>query len=345
MKILIIHPGGIGDVIMFTPAAKLLKNNFPDAKIDIFTGFTPSAGDVFEEGGIINKIFKFNFAKASFFDKIKFILDLRKEKYDLAIVAAGANPLMGSLFAYFTGAKIRLGEYKKSKFNFYNRQAKMDGNKHKINANLDLLKVLGIKTENSQPFPFFEISNNEKKFAQYFVEKNNLKDKILIGFAIGSGLKQQFKLWPKENFIELGRKILTKIPGVSIIVFGSTNEKELCLKIKEELKENVLVAADYSLKQAAALIDKCKIFVASDSGLAHIASTTNADLIVIFGPTIPERTGPVGPKVHIIKERCSYCYHDIFSLKYDMNRKHQCLKKITPDKVFNKIKEILHNGK
>jgi len=57
-KILIIHPGGIGDLIMFTPVIKILKNNFPGAKIDIFSGYTPEAPDIFEEGdGIINKVF------------------------------------------------------------------------------------------------------------------------------------------------------------------------------------------------------------------------------------------------------------------------------------------------
>ena len=34
-KILVIHPNGMGDFIMFTPALNLLKKNFPNAKIDI----------------------------------------------------------------------------------------------------------------------------------------------------------------------------------------------------------------------------------------------------------------------------------------------------------------------
>ena len=34
-KILIIHPNGMGDFIMFTPALNLLKKNFPNSQIDI----------------------------------------------------------------------------------------------------------------------------------------------------------------------------------------------------------------------------------------------------------------------------------------------------------------------
>jgi ADP-heptose:LPS heptosyltransferase len=336
--------GGIGDLVLFTPALKILKNNFPDASIDIFTGYTISARDIFTEGNVVNKIFKFDFAKSGFLNRLKFIFQLRREKYNLAIVTTSVNPLMGSFFAFLTGTKTRVGEYRKAKLTFYTNQVKLDADKHKIETNLNLLKALNIKVKTPVPPPFFETGADDKKFAEEFVKKNNLENKILIGIFPGASPKQQFKAWPKENFIELGRKILSNIPNAFIIIFGSLNEKEECFQIKNSLGEKAIIITGCPLKQAAALIDKCKIFVASDSGLSHVAATTNANLIAICGPTISERTGPVGPRVHIIKEKCSYQYHDVFTKNYDFNRKHQCLKKISPDRVLNKAKEILNIG-
>ena len=341
-KILIIHPGGIGDLIMFTPALQVLKNNFPDSAIDVFAGFTPVAAEVLRGSEIINKIFDFNFPKSSFFDKINFILKLREEKYDLTIVAAGANPLKASIFSFLINGRKSVGEYRKFKLPFYTHQVKLDGNQHKIRANLKLLKVLGITAEDVPP-PFFALKNSDKQFAEEFILKNNLRNKILIGFSMGSGTAQQFKLWPSENFIELGRKVLDNFPDAHILLFGSLSEKDICSKLQNELKERVVPIIDKSLSQAAALINKCKIFVSSDTGPCHIAATTEADLIVIFGPTILERTGPVGPKVHIISEKCRYQYHDIFTPKYDIYKEHRCLEKITPERVFNKVKEILQH--
>jgi len=208
---------------------------------------------------------------------------------------------------------------------------------------LDLLKSLGLNV-NFKDALFFEIRNEDRQFAEKFIFKNDLKKKVLVGFAPCVGLKQQFKRWPKDNFVELGRKILDSYTDSFILIFGSFSEKEFCSKIKSDLGKNTMEITDFSLKQVAALIDKCKVFVASDCGLGHIATTTNTNLISIFGPTISERTGPYihVAKVQIISEKCNYQYHDIYRAKnYDATRQHQCLIKITPDKVFSKVKEIL----
>lgn len=326
-KILIIHPGGIGDLIMFTPVIKILKNNFPDAKIDIFAGYTPESAGIFEEGGLINKFFAIDFTKNSLFDKLRFIYKLRKEKYDLSLLPAGVNRLKGGIINFLIGAKKRVG-------------GGSNEDKHKTEASVDLLKTLNLKIDYPLPAPFLNF-DKEKKIAKEFIEKNNLENKVLIGFSIGSGTKQQFKLWPNENFEELGRKILDSRPDAFILLFGSSNEKGLCLEVKNYLGKNAVPVIGKTLSQAAALIDKCRIFITSDIGPCHIAAATRTDLIVIFGPTIPERTGPVGLNVHIISEKCSYQYHDVFTPKYDFSRKHNCLRKITPDVVFNKVKEIL----
>ncbi len=170
-KILIIHPGGIGDLVMFTSTLQVLKNNFPDSMIDIFVSNTTNAAGILQGSEIINKIFTFDFQKSNFFDKIGFIYKLRKEKYDLIIVASGVNPLKGSLFAFLIGAKIRVGEYRKFKFTFYTHQVKIDGNRHKIETNLNLFKALKIKIGNSMSPLIFPIGDNDKKFAEEFIQK------------------------------------------------------------------------------------------------------------------------------------------------------------------------------
>jgi len=344
-KILIINPGGVGDLIMFSPALQILKNNFPDSIsiIDIFVSYTTGRTGIFQDSLFVNKIFFFDFQKNNFLSKIKLIHKFRKEKYDLVFVASGVNPLMGSLFAFLTGAKTRAGEYRKAKLTFYTNQVKLDVDKHKIETNLNLLKALDIKIESPAPLPFFEMGADDKKFAEEFIQKNSLENKILIGFSIGSGTAQQFKLWPKENFIKLGKKILDGCPDAIILLFGSLGEKDLCLKMQNELEEKAISVIGKTLCQVAALTDQCRIFVSSDTGLSHIAATTSANLIAIFGPTISERTGPVGPRVHIISEKCRYRYHDIFTKNYDTNKKHECLKKITPEIVFNKVQEIINS--
>ncbi|MBU4367252.1 glycosyltransferase family 9 protein, partial [Patescibacteria group bacterium] len=211
--------------------------------------------------------------------------------------------------------------------------------KHLRETDISLLKTIGIKVNYPFPLPFLNFSQ-EEKFASLFLTSNNLENKILIGLHPSTINHQIFKRWPKENFIELGKKILYDFPEVFILLFVDPNEKELCSEMKSKLGNNTVIINNTSLKQVAALIDKCKIFIASDCGLSHIAATTGTNLIAIFGPTNPQIEGPIGEKVHIIKEKCDFPYRRHHR---DGNRQEpcKCLTKITPDRVFNKVKEIL----
>jgi lipopolysaccharide heptosyltransferase II len=339
-KILIIRSSGIGDLIMLTPALKILRKNLPKAAIDIFIG-QPVAGEVLEEDRTVNKIWKCDWQTNNLLNKLKFIWKLQKEKYDLVIVSTGINPFLGSLFAFLTGAKFRVGEYRRFKMPFYNHQIKTNKNHHKIQSNIELLQKLGLKIEKA-PSPFFEFKKEDEEFAQNFIKKIRAKRKILIGFHPGAGEKQLFKVWPKDNFIELGRKILENYKKACLILFGDSKEKELCQEIKEKIGRDAFVVTSLTLKQAAALIDNCQGFVSSDSGMAHVAATTRTNLIALFGPGLPGRTGPVGEKVYIIKEKCSYPSHDLLNPKYDTKRVHKCLERITPDRVFNELKKVLN---
>lgn len=339
-KILIINPGGIGDLIMLTPAIQVLRDNFLGAKIDVFTGFTPVSSQVVQGGGLVNRVLDFDWNKNNFFEKIKFIYKLRKEKYDLSVIPSGPNSLKWGIFSYSIGAKFRLGEYKKIKTFLYTHQTKADSNLHKVCSNINLLRILGLKIDKI-PKPIFELKEEDKEFAKEIISQIGARNKILIGFHPGAGEKMQFKIWSKDNFIKLGSEILKNYDDAYLILFGGPKEKEACQEIKERIGEKVFLATNFNLKQIAALINNCQVFISSDSGLSHIASTTKTNLITIFGPTISERTGPFGERVHIIKEKCSYQSNDSFTPKYDTKRVHRCLEKITPERVFNELEKLI----
>lgn len=331
-KILIIHTWGIGDLVMATPALRILRESFPKAIIDILVKQT-AVSQVLQEGKTINRIFKL--------ENLKKIFKLRKKKYDLVFVSAGINPWKGGLFSFLIGAKFRIGEYRKLKIPFYTHQVLVDARQHKVDSNLSILNTFGLKIGKNIPRPFFEFDKESKEFAKNFILKINGRNKILIGFHPGAGAKQWFKVWHKENFIKLGQKITKKYKDARIIIFGGPTEQELCETIRDKINKNTFLAINFNLKKVAAIIDSCQVFVSSDSGLGHIAATTKTNLISIFGPTNPKRTGPIGPRVRIIKKHCNYFYNDISGAKHNAKKSHKCLQKITPERVFNGLENII----
>ncbi|MBU2540159.1 glycosyltransferase family 9 protein [Patescibacteria group bacterium] len=344
-KILIIHTAGIGDLIAFTPVLRILRNNFPKATVDVFVLYTPESRHVLQEGETVNRIFEFAWTKNSFFNKLKFLYRLRKEKYDLSTTPTDLHPLKGKILSFFIGAKVRVGEERKNKSKnglFYTHTSLLRQDIKRTESDMDLLRAIGLRIDYPLPAPFIEVSSKDEEFADNFLIKNSLNNKILIGFHPGSGENQKFKRWPQKYFIELSRKILYNFPNAVILIFGGRGEEELCLGIKNELDKNAMVISGYSLKQVAVLMNKCKVFVSSDSGLNHLASTTKTNLVSIFGPTDPKRGAPIDREdVYILKENCEHSYNLDTYKNYDRERVHSCLEKITPDRVFGKIKEVL----
>lgn len=113
-------------------------------------------------------------------------------------------------------------------------------------------------------------------------------------------------------------------------------------KIKNSTVKNQSFVINSSLKLTAALIAKCNLFIANDSGLMHIAAAKGVKTIGIFGPTNYKRTAPYGKNCYIVRKKlpCSSCLKYPFhstSSKIKCKRNFECLEEI---KVKNIIEAI-----
>jgi len=65
-----------------------------------------------------------------------------------------------------------------------------------------------------------------------------------------------------------------------------------------------------TITELAALIRRCQVFISSDSAPMHIASSVDASLIALFGPTDPKRhlVPPTAYQVFWKEIQCSPCY-------------------------------------
>jgi heptosyltransferase-2 len=57
-----------------------------------------------------------------------------------------------------------------------------------------------------------------------------------------------------------------------------------------------------SIPEVAALISKSTLFISNDTGIMHVAGTTNTPQISIFGPTNPLNWAPIGENKYFIRK-------------------------------------------
>lgn len=336
MKILIIQTAYIGDLILTLPLIQTLKLNFPESEIDLLC--IPYTKSVVDNNPFISNVIIFDKHKQR---KIKDILslssDLKKKKYDYAFLPH--RSLRSGLIALLSGIKIRIG-FRKYLFDFiYTESIDYNKNIHEIERNLSLLKIFDIKIISKLPLLYPDAE--DKKIINEFIETNKIKEKYI---CIAPGSKWFTKMWPREYYVKLITMLL-KI-GFPVVLIGGNDDLVLCNMIANETDNLINACGSFSILQTTELIRRSILLISNDSAPIHIATATNTPAIDIFGPTVPEiGFSPLSNKSISIEFKdlnCRPC--KIHGGKKCPVGTFDCMKKITPEYVFDVAKNIINNS-
>jgi len=343
-KILTISLSGIGNTILFTPFLNSLRKNFPNAKIDFLT-LNQAMADVILGSNLVDNIF---ILPKNPFKILKKILQLRKKHYDYSITAFPSNRWQFNVLAFLIGAKNRVTHsYKCCRWKtlsfLQNRKITAIEGIHDVEQNMNLLDIFGIRIEKEERKLLFHISDEDKRFAEKFLKENRLEEDFLVGIHPGCKRSTRYRRWPKQRFVEL-INTLTRKNNNKVLLFAGPDEVEEVKWIYEKVEEDekIFLVEERSLKKVAALIEKCRIFICTDSGLGHIAATLKVPTFAIFGPSRPSRTRPYGKYGHYISLNllCSPCLKYPFystSSKINCEKNFECLKSLKANKVLKAI--------
>lgn len=355
MKVLIINPFGIGDVLFTTPVIRAIKNAYPDS----FLGYwcNERVKPVLENNPFIDKIFALSRGdwkkiwKKSKIKAIRKALALRKqikkEKFEVAIDFS-LDHRYGLLAKHF-GIKKRIGMNYKNRGRFLTDKIDIDyyRDKHVVEYYLDTLQFLNIPRPENPEVEVF-LTEQEKKWAEEFLLRHDIdSEQSIVAIAPGGGEswgKDAFyKHWPYENYRELIRLIIQNLNS-RIIIFGSSSEVEICKKVTKDFHPQKVIntAGKLTLSQFMALLAKCRVLICNDGGPIHVAVGLGVRTISIFGPVDEKVYGPYPEDGHIIIKKdlpCRPCYKNFrFS---GCNNNHRCLKDISAEEVYSAVEKMV----
>ena len=352
-KILIMEAGGIGDIVMSTPALRALRERFSDSEIVLLT--VPRTAQAINVEHYANRILCFkqeSFSKGptkSFYKQIlsnlRLLWDLRKERFDMMIDMEAIESWKSSLMRYFfyksIGARRRVGRNSDGTGFFLDVKVKDDlyGKVHEVDRKLLIASTLGAETKNTKQE--FSISREDKEFINNWLADSGIDDDRKI-VAMQPGAFVPSREWKSEGFVEIGRRLFQQYKA-QIIITGGKNDN-VAYKINDELKDiKPILAAGLSLGEFGALLERVHLFISNDTGPAHIADALNIPYVVLFGPENFYRYGPYGSKpnnrlVTGMKVSCSPC------LKHTC-RTHECMESITTDMVWEGVESLLKERK
>jgi len=208
---------------------------------------------------------------------------------------------------------------------------------HQIHEYLHLTAALGANPEPLPPKLFVtaeEIEATKKKFGL---------DKIINPiFGLNPGAEYgPAKRWPIRRFVEAAQKLQHQKNCVWVL-FGSsadialTNQIQSSLRSPQQMVFNL--AGRTSLRELMALLKCCRVLLTNDTGPMHVAAALDVPVVVPFGSTSPELTGPIfstGSKILKSNAPCSPCFLRECPIDF------RCMNEIGVEQVVSAVLETI----
>ena len=80
----------------------------------------------------------------------------------------------------------------------------------------------------------------------------------------------------------------------SLVVWAGGEERARAREIAAVAGDHAVVSPSTSLPQLAGVLRRTSMLVSADTGPAHLAAAVGTPVVGLFGPTLPEVTGPYG---------------------------------------------------
>ena len=327
-KILLIRLSSLGDIVLTTPAIRAVRAHFADAYIAMLVG--KQSADVLRENPHLDEIITFDrLAKnKDTREMLRTVRVLRERKFTLAIDLQ--RKFRTELLMYFSGAAARVGKGKLCNVRVPERE-----NKHATAHYFDLLHAVGIPAED-QRLELFLAESERVDASQRFDAAGVTQTGLKVGVFPGAGWK--LREWMPDRFAAIGDRLVRHF-NAEVLIFGGQKEAELVDTVANLMAgRSVPFAGNLQVRELAACIEKCDLFLTNDTGPMHIAAAVGTPTVSLFGPGNHIRFQPLGGLHQIIRHDvpCSPCKQFTDKCKDNI-----CMKKITVDEVWQSISDTL----
>ncbi|MBD2809898.1 ADP-heptose--LPS heptosyltransferase RfaF [Xenorhabdus sp. Vera] len=344
MKILVIGPSWVGDMMMSQSLYRTLKDLYPNAEIDVMAPAWCRP--------LLAKMPEVNQALAmplghgvlAVGERRRLGITLRENKYDRSYVLP--NSFKSALVPFFANIPLRTGWRGEMRYGLLNDIRTLDKNAFPLMVQRYVALAYDAKNIRSaddlpQPLLWPQLAVNDEDIAESTSAFNIADHRPIIGFCPGAEFGPA-KRWPHYHYATLAEQLISQ-KGYQILLFGSAKDHETgedirTLLSKEAREDCFNLAGKTSLEQAVNIIAACDAIVTNDSGLMHVAAALKRPLVALYGPSSPDFTPPLSNKAEVI--RLITGYHKIRKGDSDGGY-HQSLIDIQPEMVLASLEKLL----
>jgi ADP-heptose:LPS heptosyltransferase len=266
MKVLVVRFSSIGDIVLTTPVVRCLKQQLPNVEIHYLTKQKFRA--ILTENPYINTLHTIEKSIDEITPKLKSI------GFDVVI------DLHNNLRTRSLTWKLGITTYRFPKLNikkwlYVRFKINQLPDIHIVDRYFEAVKSLSVQND-MLPCDYYIAPKDIVDLKQTL----NLEPNNYIAFAIGAQFAT--KRLPNHKIKEICSKI-----SFPIVLLGGPEDFKNGEEIRAKLPHVINTCGTFSLNQSASIVQQAKTMITHDTGLMHIASAFEKQIVSIWGNTTP----------------------------------------------------------
>lgn len=347
-RILLIRPDHLGDVLLTTPAIKLLRAAHPKAEIHALVG--PWSADVLSTYAELDAVLTLPFPgfsraskpglRAPYALATRSARQLRKIGYTSAIILR-PDHWWGAMLAKWAGIPRRIGFDLPDVAPFLT-EAVPHLHQHAVLQSTRLIETLtNVPTKDALSLTF-PVDSLDRVWVDAYLEEWGISlEQPIIAIHPGSG--SWVKHWSEKNWAFVADTLADQLDA-AIVFTGGDHELPLVRQILAEMKHRACVmVGDTGIGTLAALYNRAQLVLGPDSGPLHLAVAVDTPTVTLYGPADPVEFGSWGsPGKHRMLWSpigCRPCR--VLDWSGDAPENHPCVREITTASVLEAARKAI----
>ncbi len=297
---LLLCGAGIGDAVMATPVIAALRKRRPQLRLTVI-----ARRGVAEIPRAFAGVEVLSYGER-WHEWLGFARLLRRcwsLRADAFLALQPANTLRHGLIAAASRAPLRLKhaappgtESHRDLSCLYHGVLPLQPERHRVEENLDLLRILGEAIPEGAFPPHYPVSAQlcaalRRELQRHFGERP------CVALHLGSGRPE--KCWTMEGFAAVAQWL--EQHGYGVVLVGGPAERRDAERFAAAYAPSARVyAGRLDLPHTAALLHCCHAAVTNDSGIMHLAAAVGTPVVAIFQASDPCKIGPYAANALVV---------------------------------------------
>ena len=326
VKIAVRLPNWLGDTVMAVPAIRSLRATFPDARVLLAGPWV----ELFAGQGLGEVLVAYPRRWSA---RLRAADTVRSFAGDTVVLFP--NSFEAAAIAMYWGGRRRIGFAGDGRRWLLTEAPSLpEPRLHQVDEYLRLVELLGAATTEREPrlAPPEPYADGRQRARDLLHQSGAPEGKPMIGVHLGAAFGPA-KVWVAERIVEFCR--LAPELGVVPVLLGAPSDAPAALDVLEQIPAVSLIGRD-GPDLLPSVLAEMAVLVSGDTGVAHLAAALGTPVVVLFGPTDPALSAPLG-RVAVVRHAvpCAPCFYRACPIE------HPCMRGISAAAVGERVAAFL----